>query len=1682
MKKKVAKCLLLLAFIVIVIIAIVNIYKWVVCGNQYITISTSNKAFANSDLSVSVIAQENGAYLETETKITLLDSDGKKVKNAEVSYDGNNATIKVPDVEAGNYLIEAKVSSEAGKDTVEKQIYIAGGNQENVTITLDKGIYKPGDTVNFRALLTNKDNDAPVQKEANICIYDGNDNKVYNETVNASEYGIMSGTFTLADEVNSGIYKLVVKTNTNETTKQFKVNPYVTPKYEIKVDFDKESYLVGDTAKISLSADYFFGEPVSNAQYTVYINDEKYKDVVAGEDGKASVEYKIPEAKEYTVKVEATDSSNYFAEETGSFAAGTDLFEIELLPEYGKLVSGKQNNVYVFTKDAEGKPVKAYVTITSNEFTKQIATDDNGVGMFTIDIGNLTNVDSNGRFIIQSNDYNSKVFNITAENMDGETVQKSMYLSVESRDLLLSTDKVKYEQGEDIKLNVTSSIGNTKNIYFFKNDKLLKMISTDSSDTTINLGDVYGVVDVYVTSQNGNVMSDFTTSSSVDLSNSYRPTTNTNSYKRTIFIKPAKALNIAINTDKQEYAPGDNISISFGTTDEGGNSVDSALLVSMLDNSVLNLADNDISIDNIKLALSDISFSNELDAATLYSCIVDDNSEQTMMGLLLKQNSRDVNISETRLSNSDEKENSAITAVLLIIDIAIIVLLYLCVKFPKFRNVMKHILNVVILAAATSILVVSIAEAISWRVVNDYGWWFVGITSAACLIVYILWLSKLEKKISRTSISVLLTTIILILSIFLITVFDINIFILILIAVLIILALVILAKINEHKKLKIDKYVRKIGNEVIYICKYIGAFVISAIIGALVQGIIGIYPIAVPITIVGTYFFNYLFNKVGKEEKLETAAQTKTNRPYSLYILVALALVGVIAIGYFIINAMAQTATLGGDIMDSTDMSEPSIGYGSDIADDLFSSSSADTSQSASGSDGISSIIQGAEDFLAGREENSTIGSQEVTEEETSTTEVETVVDDNIRNVFLESMCFVPELVTSNGNAKLDLELSDNITTWTIQTVGNTKDGKVGYGVLDNVRVFKEFFVDFELPTNLIKGDKVSIPVTVYNYTDRELTTTLKITEADWFTLRGDNNIRVTIDPEKTEMVYVPITITETGSQKFRVEASNNSVEDIVEKELNISPKGYKVEKVVSTGNLENDVSEDILILDDIVENTGSAKIKIYASTMAQTIEGMENIFRMPTGCFEQISSSLYPNILALKYLEDNGIVNEELKTKAMNYISSGYQKLLTYEVKGESGGYSLYGRSPAETVLTAYGLMQLTDLKEVYNVDEAVISKMTDFLYGKQNANGSFTITGYNVAGLGTREGFALNAYITWALSESDPSNEKLARSIEYLKGELDNVDDNYTLALIANALANVEDSTATDVLNRLVNNINIDGNNGYITSSVRDYYGSRGNAQTIQTTALTSIALSKTSTNMDANKLLVNYLISQKDTQGTWYSTQATIMALKAINELNEKNNLENQTITVRVNEEEQKIEIKDNPLEYYIVTFSNLGKENKLNIDIEKGSAYYEVVEEYYIPYEKVETAEDKLEVTVEADGNLKVNDILEANIKVVNRSDEAIYNGMVTINIPQGFTVQEESLMELETSGKIEKYEMSYTTINLYLRDFAVSQMLDLDIEFRAAYPVDVTGLSVRAYDYYNPEIEGKAMPMNIVVED
>src|SRR5207249_6545461 len=113
----------------------------------------------------------------------------------------------------------------------------------------------------------------------------------------------------------------------------------------------------------------------------------------------------------------------------------------------------------------------------------------------------------------------------------------------------------------------------------------------------------------------------------------------------------------------------------------------------------------------------------------------------------------------------------------------------------------------------------------------------------------------------------------------------------------------------------------------------------------------------------------------------------------------------------------------------------------------------------------------------------------------------------------------------------------------------------------------------------------------------------------------------------------------------------------------------------------------------------GSAKliIKIYPSTFSQLVEGLEGIFQMPHGCFEQTSSTTYPNVLALDYLKRTGKASPQVEAKARQYVHLGYQRLVSFEVPG--GGFDWYGRPPANEALTAYGLIEFTDMARVHAV-----------------------------------------------------------------------------------------------------------------------------------------------------------------------------------------------------------------------------------------------------------------------------------------------------------------------------------------------------------------------------------------------
>ena len=98
-----------------------------------------------------------------------------------------------------------------------------------------------------------------------------------------------------------------------------------------------------------------------------------------------------------------------------------------------------------------------------------------------------------------------------------------------------------------------------------------------------------------------------------------------------------------------------------------------------------------------------------------------------------------------------------------------------------------------------------------------------------------------------------------------------------------------------------------------------------------------------------------------------------------------------------------------------------------------------------------------------------------------------------------------------------------------------------------------------------------------------------------------------------------------------------------------------------------------------------------------------------------------YPNVLVMGYLEETGQLTPEWQMKLEEAINLGYQRVLTFEVKG--GGFDWYGNAPANTMLTAYGILMLNDMKKVYPIDTDVIDRASRLLFNRQKSDGSWPL-----------------------------------------------------------------------------------------------------------------------------------------------------------------------------------------------------------------------------------------------------------------------------------------------------------------------------------------------------------------------
>lgn len=1665
------KTIFFVAFSIFLVLTVYNLYVFFTTGEITTKIYLVNKYYAGSEFAASIDVTDNKTNMPVEATVeaTLYDSNGRKVKNGETkvkseSYSDLNITIPLADeLEEGNYEVIFKVKTDSGNAKIEKNVYITNKSKENINIAFDKGIYKPGDEVNFRTLILSANDDTPQAREAEISIYDGNENRVYVEKIKTSEFGIASTKFKLADEVNSGTYTVKITTEKQEYSQNFKVDAYITPQFSVEINSNTDEVKVKERIDFEISTQYFFGEPVKDAELKITM-DGKEAVVKTNSEGKANYGIEFQEEGSYEMVVKATDSSNYYAEASKKIYVYDDTFKIEVIPEYGSLVKKVDNKIYIYTKTIKDEPLECFADIEINNINKTITTDKNGIGYIYLNAQEIENCKG--------------IINVTAKRKDNgevETVMKN--IGIDEQYNVISTDKVKYENSDDIEVTVKNARTDNKSIAFVKNGELLKIVNTTEENVTVNLDGEYGLIDIYC--------------ESTLKANSTVTYKNATANRKTIFIKPNKELNINIQTDKEEYKPGEEVELTFSAKDIQETGVDTALLVSILDEANLNVVENDLSIDNIKLALEGIKFTDELDAASLYACILDENAEEVLTGLLIKQDLEDFGGKTYTNSSAITKRNAEENVKMYGVVVVLLGILYfanvIIKKIPQKHK--SNILVEIVDFICTWILMSFVLGDVIYDIVGEDIIVFIS-TAIMTVIVSLLVFREIKNQVCAFYLDMLFGIISMITLIMLYEMSTSLAFIFVLIVILI-YAILKQSKLTgkyEGIRIIIEKVIK--NSIIIFLSVWIADVINNEYL---------ILPFAILI-----YLLLKLYDKLKITEriKIELArsasaehgrdskgnlndyaqnlknAQKNNSEKKEIVTNINFSQISGVVILLIFIFAILLLRENNSAYYDTTTNMGPVL-PGAIMESDT--TSSADTKGNDSGFT-LDSLKENMDQFVQSSEDaskESTIIENTETEN-VYTEEIIEETESKVRNVFLESLAFIPELVIEKGEGNLKVKTSDNITTWSVQVVGNTKNGDVGY-TNTSFRVFKEFFVDFTLPMNAKVGDKVSIPITVYNYTDKNLNVNYKVEKQEWFETTDSLDGNVNVDAKGTKLVYFTIEITKDGYNKFRVETNTESYSDIVEKSMDITIKGVEISEIVSNGFISDKTDQEAIFMEDYIEGSNKITVKLYPNMMALNVEGIESIFKLPTGCFEQVSSSLYPNILALKYLNSKDDIDEELRNKVLNYLNVGYQKLLTYEVKTDKGGFSLYGNSPAETLLTAYGLMEFYELKEVYDIDSELIKRIEKFLEDRQNLNGSFKLVGSNTAGIGSRsDEYSLQAYIIWAISQSNVDKEVLNKAITYLENNIDHFTDPYALGLVANAFVNVENDKADAIIERLVANLENDNNTRYLKSNICDYWGTRGNYQNIQATSLLSIALSKTGKNQDINQKLIEYILDSKRANGTWGTTQATILALKAINTYEEKNSVSNQKIEISVGDEKREIDIKEDACDYYVETFENVSKENRVKINGAKGNVYYEIIGSYFVEYDKVETS-DSFEISVEMQKELTVNQDVNQKIVVKNNSDDIVENAMVVVSIPQGFTVNTSSLEVMKGKGIIEKFENNYGKINIYLRDFEKNQTVELNINYRTMYPIECLGGEVRIFDYYNPDIETIYKPMEFKVK-
>jgi uncharacterized protein YfaS (alpha-2-macroglobulin family) len=691
---------------------------------------------------------------------------------------------------------------------------------------------------------------------------------------------------------------------------------------------------------------------------------------------------------------------------------------------------------------------------------------------------------------------------------------------------------------------------------------------------------------------------------------------------------------------------------------------------------------------------------------------------------------------------------------------------------------------------------------------------------------------------------------------------------------------------------------------------------------------------------------------------------------------------------------------------------------------------------------------------------------------------------DGPRTDFRETVAWQARLRTdAQGKGELRFQLSDAVTSFKIIAEG-VGGGRLGRGEA-LVSSKKPVSLAVALPLEVSIGDRVRLPVTIANETDQPYRAALTASFGKAFALAGGALApNLQLAPGERRATFYELDVVGAGGAgdgKVAISAVAANLRDEVERTIRVVPPGFPQQASLA-GTLTRTAHHEVVV-SEAIPGTLRGALTMYPSPLATMVAGTEAMIAEPGGCFEQASSTNYPNIMILGYLEEHRAATPAIVEKAHAALDRGYKLLTGYEPP--SRGYEWFGANPGHEALTAYGLLEFHDMARVYgDVDRAMVERTRAWLRTRRDGRGGFLRNPQQLDSFGGASAEVTDAYITYALSEA--GERDLTAEVARQRQSAAATKDPYLLALatrVLEAQAPRDDATR-GAIGRLAA---MQAGDGSFPGADHSITRSGGEALGIETTALAALALIAAGADRAPEvRKAIAWLDQHRNGLGGYGSTQSTVLALEAMaayaraSRQTRAGGIVTLTVNGAVVDKLAYDKGHDGPLELPIAQHLRPGN-NTIDIALESTEPLpYSARIEWSSRQPVSDPATAVRLATRLARPTVRLGESDHMEVEVRNATDHGVPMTLARVGLPGGLTFQTWQLQELRDKHLIDFYETRPREVILYFRSLGPGAVRSVPLELMATVPGSYTSPASRAYLYYTNEHKHWVAPSTVTV--